>query len=257
MKIRTQTDIDNLDRRIQDELGVDIKKYRDEEVVENLVELMNFPVYVTNWTLRPILYSFIAFLIGFLLIDLENKFEYVIYTAAGFCLFLSVGGTFGLILLVRKLKLDIWRIIEYTIDLLKSVVADIDKIKNQISPKSRRSVFTLVFKGIIHIIVIPFWAVAFTEGIPIIGRPIKWIVVQILSFISDQLKLEEIRTAVELNESKNKKDFLTTQSEIFLEESSQLKKALSFSLNIAQLPLIFYFFVSLIFLSVLIFILNQ
>jgi hypothetical protein len=257
MKIRTQTDIDNLDKRIQDELGVDIKKYRDEELVANLVELMNFPVYVTNWTLKPILYSFIAFLIGFTLIDLENEFEYVIYTAAGFCLFLSVGGSFGLILLVRKLKLDIWRIIEYAIDLMKSVVSDIDKIKNQISPKSRRRIFTLVFKGIIHIIIIPFWAVAFTEGIPIIGRPIKWIVVQILSFISDQLKLEEISAAIEVDKSKNKKDFLTLQSEIFSQESAQLKKALSFSLNIAQIPLFFYFFVSILFLSILIFILNQ
>jgi len=257
MKIRTQTDINNLDKRIQNELGVDIKKYRDEEVVENLIELMNFPIYVTNWTLKPTLYSFIAFLIGFLLIDLDNKFENIIYTIAGFCLFLSIGGTFGLILLVRKLKLDIWRIIEYTIDLLKSVIADIDKIKNQISPKSRRRVFTLVFKGIIHIIIIPFWAVAFTEGIPIIGRPIKWLVIQILSFISDQLKLEEIKAVVELNRSKNKKDFLTIQSETFLEESAQLKKALSFSLNIAQIPLFFYFFVSIIFLCILIFTLNQ
>jgi len=89
MKIRTQTDINNLDKRIQNELGVDIKKYRDEEVVENLIELMNFPIYVTNWTLKPTLYSFIAFLIGFLLIDLDNKFENIIYTIAGFCLFLS------------------------------------------------------------------------------------------------------------------------------------------------------------------------
>ena len=43
MKIRTQTDVDNLDRHIQNELGIDIKKYSDEDVANNLIELLNFP----------------------------------------------------------------------------------------------------------------------------------------------------------------------------------------------------------------------
>lgn len=257
MKIRTQKDVENLDRRIQDELGIDIKKYRDEDIAENLFELINFPAYVINWTLKPILFSFITFLIGFSVIDLGDKFEYIIYAIAGCFLFLSVGGSFGLTLLIRKLKLDIWKILEYTLDLMKSIIVDIDKIKNQITPKSKRNIFTLVFKGIIHLIIIPIWAVAMTEGIPLIGKPIRWLVITIFTFISNQLKIEETIAETELNKSKQGDDFLTKQATILLHESALLKKALSLPLNIIHIPIILYFFVSLLFLSILVFMLNQ
>ena len=46
MKIRSQKDVDRLEEAIKMELGIDVSKYKNEEVVESFVELLVFPEYV-------------------------------------------------------------------------------------------------------------------------------------------------------------------------------------------------------------------
>lgn len=73
MKIRTQKGIDQLNLKIQTELGVDVQKYRNEEVAESFVSLLVFPQYVINWTIRPILIAFLLYIIGFFVVDLVTN----------------------------------------------------------------------------------------------------------------------------------------------------------------------------------------
>ena len=48
MKVRTKRAARKLDKVIQEELGIDIKKYRDEEVEETVGDLLNFVGYAIN-----------------------------------------------------------------------------------------------------------------------------------------------------------------------------------------------------------------
>ncbi|MEM6699997.1 MAG: hypothetical protein AAF599_16460, partial [Bacteroidota bacterium] len=72
MKIRTSKDVEKLDKKIKEELGIDVQKYRNEEVVENFVQLLVFPEYVINWVIRPVLISIGIFIIGFFTLNLVH-----------------------------------------------------------------------------------------------------------------------------------------------------------------------------------------
>ena len=103
MRIRTTRDIEQLGEKIKQELGIDLQKYRDEEAVENFVELLVFPQYIFNWVIRPILLSIVIFMVGFFLLDLVH-IEYIIYGLVGFVLFLIIGILLGLLLLTWKMR---------------------------------------------------------------------------------------------------------------------------------------------------------
>ena len=103
MRIRTAKDVEKLDATIKEELGIDVQEYRNEEVIENFFELLIFPRYVLVWTIRPIIISIIAFLLGFLLFDLVGL-DYIIYIVVGVFLFPITGVLIGLFFLTWKMK---------------------------------------------------------------------------------------------------------------------------------------------------------
>lgn len=43
MKVRTKKDVEKLNNRIKEELGIDVQKYRKEKVIANFVDLLIFP----------------------------------------------------------------------------------------------------------------------------------------------------------------------------------------------------------------------
>ncbi len=43
MQIRTTKDVEKLDLKIKEELGIDVSKYRNPEVAESFVDLLIFP----------------------------------------------------------------------------------------------------------------------------------------------------------------------------------------------------------------------
>ena len=154
MRIRTAKDVERLDNKIKEELGIDVSKYRNEEVVENFVELLVFPRYVFFWVLRPILISIGIFIIGFFLFDLVH-IEYVIYGIIGLVLFLTSGILIGLLFFTWKMKKDIWGIVNYSLEIMKSSVQDLNQVNNQVTKENKKDVLGLLFKGIMHIVTIP------------------------------------------------------------------------------------------------------
>jgi len=103
MKIRTKKDVIALDQKIKDELGVDVSKYKNQEVVDNFVSLLVFPQYIFNWGIRPVLIAFALYIAGFFVLDLVHIF-YVIYGLFGLVLFLLSGILAGVLFLIWKMK---------------------------------------------------------------------------------------------------------------------------------------------------------
>jgi len=136
MRIRTAKDVEQLDAKIKEELGVDFKEYQNKEVVENFMELLIFPRYVLVWTGRPIMISIVIFILGFLLLNLVGL-EYLIYIAVGIFLFPITGILIGLFFLTWKMKSDILGILSYSLEIMRSAINDIDDVNSKITRENR------------------------------------------------------------------------------------------------------------------------
>jgi len=164
MKIKTNEDVNALDLKIQNELHIDLKKYRNPEVIENILELLLFPKYILNWTMRPVLISFVVYIIGYYVIDLVH-IEYVLYAIIGLVLCLILGVLAGVWFLTYKVKSDLNAIIQYTLDILKSCVLDVNKLIVNDLKENPKETLQLLMKGITYIITIPVLTSAITKKI--------------------------------------------------------------------------------------------
>ncbi|WP_025668131.1 hypothetical protein [Aquimarina megaterium] len=236
MRIRTLKDVEKLDHKIKEELGIDVQKYRNEEVIENFVELLVFPKYVINWVIRPILISIVIFIFGFFIFDLVH-IEYVIYGVIGLILFLVVGIITGLLFLIWKMKSDMWSIINYSLEIMKSAVTDINQVNNQVNKENRKDVLGLLFKGVIHIVTIPMISKIISDKVPLVGGIVNRIVKKILTLVSDKVKFDEEKLKQELNKTENESSALKVYSSSISSATKGLEKVINFTFGVAQFPL--------------------
>ena len=235
MKIRTTKDVTKLDLRIKDELGIDIQKYKDEEVVESFVDLLVFPEYIISWVIRPILIALLLFVLGFFLLQLVHV-EYVLYAIIGFVLFMSSGFFLGVLFLMWKMKKDIWGIVDYSLDIMKSALQDLNLMNNQIRKENRKEVLGLLFKGVIHIVTIPMLSKVISEKVPFVGGLINRVIKKVLTLISDQVKFDEIQVKQELEKTENEESSITSFTNSIDSVSSGLEQVTDFSFKVAQYP---------------------
>lgn len=243
MKIRSAKDVSKLDTRLKEELGIDVSTYRNEEAVSNFTELLIFPKYVINWTLRPVLISFALYIIGFFFLDLVHV-EYVLYALIGLVLFLLSGVFFGLLFLTWRMKKDLWGIIEYSLGIMKRAVSDINQVSKQIKPENRKEVLGLVFKGVIHLVTIPMLSKVISDKIPFLGKPVNAFVKKVLSLVSDRIKFDEVRLEEELKKSEGESGALKVYANTLTSASSGLEKILNVTFGVAQFPIKTFFFIS-------------
>jgi len=255
MKIRTSRDVEKLDKKIKDELGVDVRKYKNEEVVETFGELLVFPQYIITWAIRPVLFSIVAYITGFYLIELVH-IEYVLYGIIGLVLFLFSGILFGFIFLTWKLKSDMWGIVEYSLNIMRSVVEDLNQVNDRINPENRKQVLTLLFKGIVHIVTIPMLTKIISEKIPFIGGVVKRFVSKILILVSDRIKFDEQNFKKELKKEGGESKLLQLYSSSISSSIGEVEKIMNIAFKIAQFPFKIVFTISFMLLSLFIYLIN-
>ncbi|CAL2105263.1 conserved membrane hypothetical protein [Tenacibaculum sp. 190524A02b] len=235
MQIKNKRDIEALDAKLKNELGIDISEYKNEEVVENFVELLLFPKYVINWGIRPILLSFLAFIAGFAFLNLVHV-EYVIYTVVGLVLFLLTGGLIGLLFLFWKIKKDIWGVIDYSLNITKSVVEDLNIVKGKMNEDNQKDLLLLVFKGIIHLLTIPLISRVISEKIPLIGRVLTKFINKLLTALSNKIKFEEVKLSEALKEDENETKVLNKYIQAITNTSNGLEHVMVSTFRLTQLP---------------------
>jgi ABC-type multidrug transport system fused ATPase/permease subunit len=255
MKIRTQEDIEELDQKIRTELGVDVQKYKNQEVIEQILELLVFPQYMLTWTIGPIIFSFIAFIIGFFLLDLA-PFEYLIYGFIGFFSFLIFGILLGLLILTWRMKSDIWSIIDYSFNTMQLATGDLSQINNKLNKENRKNTLGLLFKGILHILTIPILTQVISEKLPLIGNTLNNFLKKVGNIISDRIQFETTEDLAkekeEMMDNKELNNYATTISKASLKAEKILTKAF----GIAQLPLKIGFFITILFLLAFLYLIN-
>lgn len=236
MRIRTSKDVEKLDLKIKEELGVNIQKYRNEEVAENFVELLVFPVYVINWVIRPVLISIIIYIIGFFILNLVH-IEYVLYGIIGVILFSITGILIGLLFLIWKMKSDLLGVINYSLDIMKSAVKDLKNVGKHVNQENKKDILGLLFKGITHIVTIPMISKIISDKIPFIGGVINKIVKKILTLVSDKIKFDDTKLKEELSKNDNDSNAFNFYSNSISSTMEGLENVLNFTFGIAKFPL--------------------
>ena len=255
MKIRTEADVEKLDARIKKELGIDVSKYRNEEVVEDFAELLVFPEYIFNWTIRPIIASFLLFLAGFFALDLVH-IEFILFGLIGFVLFIIAGTLFGLLFLTWKMKTDLLGIMDYSLDIMKLAVEDLDQVNDRITDENKKEVYGLLFKGIIHIVTIPMLSKAVSTQVPFIGGFISRFIKKVLTYFSEKITWEGLEVEQELAEAEDEPNAPSRFSKTISGASIGLNKFMDITFSIAQFPLKIVFLFSLILLIGFLYLIN-
>ena len=79
----------------------------------------------------------------------------IIYILFGPLLFSLTAILFGILLILRKIKKDVLHIINYSFDILKQAISDLNQIKTDTSFKNLNQSVDLLFKGIMQLVTIP------------------------------------------------------------------------------------------------------
>ncbi len=205
MKIRTEKDVEKLDLQIQEELGIELSSYRNDEVMENFLDILIFPVYIISWAIRPVFAALILYVLGFFVIDLVHV-QYVIYGILGLVLFMLSGVLFAVIYTSGKLRDDVGGIMEYSLDIFKNVAKDVSETKLQAKQSDGKNRLSLLYKGILHLITLPTLKSLITRKVPFVGMLIYWIVKRMFNVVSDRIKFDEkgFEDAMIENTSKSK-----------------------------------------------------
>ncbi len=255
MKIRTQADIEALDTKIQNELGVDVRKYQNEEVVEKIIALLVFPEYVLTWMLGPVLLALVFFVLGFYLLHLVHV-EFVLYAVFGFLLFITVGLLSGLLLLTSKMKKDIWSIADYSLSMTEAAVLDVNTVNRTASKEQKKEAYGLLFKGIIHIVTIPMTTKALAEKLPILGRILNKFVRKFFTLISDRIKFDEVQIITNKDSSQEPSKNIGRYSKSMSLASLGMGKMMGLCFGLIRLPLKIVLGVVMFMLLLFIWILN-
>ena len=184
MKVRTQRDAKKLNKLIQKELGIDIQKYRDEEVEQKVGELIGFVGFAVNTVRIPLFVGFLAYIAGFFLLDLVHV-EYLIYGVLGFVLMLVVVVLVSALLLVWGIKNSALDVIKYSLDLSKNIQQDVQAVQKQMTDSEKARKYELYYKGVLHLITIPVVCEAIVQKIPFVGWAFSGILRRILSAVAD------------------------------------------------------------------------
>ena len=183
----TKKEIAQLDQDIQDKMGIELTMYRNEDAAEKLIDLLLFPKYVLWWILQFIVAAFVLYLSGFWLLDLVI-IEYLLYFVFGIILFIASGLLGGLVFLTYRIRSDIKAISMYAFDVMKRSIEDLARSRSL--RKIDKNNMPLLYKGVIHIVIIPSLKSAIRNKLFIIGYFVAPVVTKLLTVLANRIKFE-------------------------------------------------------------------
>jgi hypothetical protein len=251
MKIRSQADLDALDQKIKTELGVDIGKYRNEEVMEQISRLLVFPIYVVWWTVRPVILAFILYILLYFIIDLVH-IQYLLYAIIGLVFFLLTGLFAGLLYLTVRFRNDIKSIMTYSMDILKGIVKDVDALNTTTDTANRKEVLQLLFLGTMHLITIPVTGDVIGNRIPFLGGLVSKLVQRVLRTLTNLFRFDQTSLANATTDAGGEGKILPMYLAGVTGFQGIIDKILGIAVRVVQVPigLLFAFFAGLTWLFI-------
>ncbi len=242
-------DIDQLNEEIKSRLGINLKEYRNEEVAENIIDMLVFPIYALTWIIQPILIFLVLFVVGYFLMDLTTL-EIIAYSILGLILMILCGLFAGFLYFIRRLKMDVSRITNYAMNLMKAALKDSTHWKSNLSKEQQEESMQLLFKGIIHIVILPVVSKVLSNKIPVLGMMVSGFVERILSAVANRVSFEgEEHTSNQKVADANSDDqsVLTWLERVDFAEKG-IQKIVHITSNIARIPMAILFWICFIIL---------
>lgn len=246
MKINNKADVHSLEEKIKNELHIDVRKYRDEKVAEDFMDILLFPKYFASWVLPVIAVSFVLYLLGFFVVDLVNM-EYLVYAILGFFLFMGTGLFLGLLLFVWQFKSDLVSVTDYTMNTMKTGLSDLGQVYNSRTSK-KGNILSLLFKGIIFVVTIPMMRKAVSKKIPLLGFVMVPLFSKVLGNLSERVHFDEEPMQQTIGTKEPQSKLVQTYEKVVDKANSGVSNALSKAIRVVQLPLQVGFVISLLFL---------
>ncbi len=239
----------NLKQKIKSDLGIEISNYGGNDLLSKINDILFIQKYAISNIIKPLGISILLYILGFFILNL-SIIGYAIYGLIGLVCFIILAICFGVFSLLNQLKNDIVEILKLAINPLQLAVNDLsentEKISNQKNP------LTLIFEGIIFIIITPQIFYVFNK-IPFIGKFLSNGSEKILGMAVNSFRKQEDR----LNLKNNKLNNITSKLEninSFTEKYiNTIDKTLNKGINILKIPFKIPFVISLIILSIIIF----
>ena len=251
MKIRSKKDVEALELRIKNELGIDVQKYNQPEMVENLMDLVAFPNYVLKIMIGAIFISELAFALSYSLVELTGA-EGFFYGLLGTILFTVNGFLMGLLWLTSNIKRDLIKTLEYLMSTARSGIDDLKTAKGNITSKNRKGATNLLFKGILHVVAIPVLVEDVAGGIPVFGFLVKNLVRRVLFMISDRIQVSEEALSADENSGDGESQLIDEGADRLSQSVDKMNRVLSVALRVVQFPVKMVAFVTLLLLALLI-----
>lgn len=159
-----------LRRTLIDKTGIDFEVYRSDELAERLVGLIEFPIYFVITIAKPLM-GYLLFTLGLAVILYwfgDSAFMVILLLLVGIIFSLFDGVFQGLVNFLEKLEKDISRILNLSLEIVRSVLGDIQHTSSkQIKEMPKISE---IISGVILIVVVPSLNNVIKDKIPLFGR---------------------------------------------------------------------------------------
>jgi hypothetical protein len=143
----------------------------------------------------------------------------------------------GILFLTFKIKWDIWGIIEYSLNILKSAVRDLGTVGKHVKSENRKEAIKLLFQGIIHIVTIPMISEVIGKKVPFFGGIVNQFIKKTLTLVSNKVKFEEVQITQELKQRESESSTLQIYENIIAGATNNIKQLMRATFMIAQFPI--------------------
>jgi len=155
------------------------------------------------------------------------------------------------------MKADIWNIVDYSLEIMKSAILDLNHLNDKVNKENRKEVMGLLFKGIIHIVTIPMTSSMFSKQIPLLGKFIEKPIKKILPLVAEKVSFDKVLLNEELGKKEDKPRTLELYLNSITSASDGLEKVVDLTYKIARMPILISFALSLLLSIVLVYFVNR
>ncbi|MGZ5192291.1 MAG: hypothetical protein ACXWVV_00130 [Kaistella sp.] len=221
---------------INNEIGIDIHKYGNDEILGTVTGMMNVQSYAVSSLAKALFLAFCIYILGFFVLQMEWM-GYILYGIFGFILF-SIGGIlYGILNLTSKLNSDLQCITKFGLDTTRFIVSDFNQINTRLRDDISNPI-SLIFEGAIAAFLAPTISLN-CHKIPIAGKVIASGSDKALGMVVTNLRKQEDKMNFHGKMADGSKDLSVKCEEIeeFLEDfSTKVEIILNKSIKAIQMP---------------------
>ena len=179
-------DIRNIHQALLRKTGVDFSRYRNQDLMDTMVNVITFPLFLTRSLSRPVLLFLAVTLLA--IIFTEGAWFKGFLTFPGLLLALLNGILLGLVIFIRRIRKDMHQVFAISSDLSLQVLKDISAARVNLSGGAGGFPGLLeIFHGVNFIVILPLFMQAVDRRIPLLGGLVAGIARRFFSAVDKSL----------------------------------------------------------------------